>query len=163
MAADKALDQLTAGELMKKDVITIARTAPLSELVRLLGEHRVSGMPVTDEAGTVVGIVSARDLLERYAEDSGRPAPRPAGFYETAVDEDMEDDTAEFGEIDTEETEDTVADIMTGEVYSVGRGATVAEIAATMLDHGVHRLLVTDKKRYVGLVSSFDLLRALAR
>lgn len=59
-----------AGEIMTSPVVTVSPEAPTSEIARLLARHRISGVPVVDEAGGVVGLVSEYDLLAR----SGRIA-----------------------------------------------------------------------------------------
>ena len=56
-------DRRTAGEIMTRDVLTARRDLPTEELAALLAFHNVSGMPVLDEAGAVVGIVSEADVI----------------------------------------------------------------------------------------------------
>ena len=53
----------TAGEIMTRDVLTAGRDMPIEEVAKLLAYHNVSGMPVLDEAGTVIGIVSEADVI----------------------------------------------------------------------------------------------------
>jgi CBS domain-containing protein len=53
----------TAGAIMTRDVLTARRDMPTEELAKLLAYHNVSGMPVLDEAGTVIGIVSEADVI----------------------------------------------------------------------------------------------------
>ena len=72
---------LTAGDVMRSDVITVPYSTPLSEVERVLSDNRISGAPVTDEAGHIVGIISVKDLIERYAEDPDARPRRGQGFY----------------------------------------------------------------------------------
>jgi CBS domain-containing protein len=65
---------LTAGDIMQTRIITVADTAPLSEIERVLTENRISGVPVVNQAGRVIGVVSVKDLLDRYVEE---PDARP--------------------------------------------------------------------------------------
>jgi CBS domain-containing protein len=60
---DYMADRRTAGEIMTRDVLTARRDLPTDELAALLVFHNVSGMPVLDEAGTVIGIVSEADVI----------------------------------------------------------------------------------------------------
>jgi len=56
-------DRRTAGEIMTRDVLTARPDMPTGELARLLAFHNLSGMPVLDDAGTMIGIVSEADVL----------------------------------------------------------------------------------------------------
>ncbi len=153
---------LTARQIMERRVIAVSPSAPLSEVERLLTEHRISGMPVTDSAGRAVGVISYRDLLDHYADDpDSRPQRGPHFFRlstEHLADEDFEAFTV------PEESEDRVEDLMTTDVISVGADATVLDIAELMSRRGIHRVLVTDPEttRVIGLVGSLNLLAAIA-
>lgn len=60
------------------------------------------------------------------------------------------------------EAPDTAADLMTAEVHAVDKKATLPEVAAAMVDHAIHRVLVRANGKFVGMVTSTDVLRALA-
>ena len=153
------LDQVTARDVMQTDVVTVSTTTTLADVERTLSDYRIGGVPVTDEAGHIVGVVSMRDLLERYAED---PVKRGQwhGFYDEPA-------AASAGTVPSlqipEHVEETAGDIMTGQVHCVESDATLAAVARQMVDHQVHRLLVEEGGKHVGLVTTFDLLRALGR
>lgn len=150
---------MTARDVMRTNVLTVTRSTPLSEVERLLGEHRIGGMPVTDEAGHICGVVSMRDLLERYTQDPDSRPRRSSGSYHLSskgMDEDL--DAYEV----PEEAEETVADIMNSDIYSVPAETTVAKVAEKMIKLQVHRILVSDGKKFIGLVTTFDLLGAMA-
>lgn len=152
----------TARDIMRTDVLTVSRNTPLSEVERLLGEHRIGGMPVTDEAGHIVGVVSMRDLLERYTQDPDARPRRGAGFYHLTAEELDEEEFEQLDSFETpEESQETVADIMSSDVHSVRADAPAPEIAGTMIDKRIHRVLVEDNKRYIGLITTFDLLAVL--
>jgi CBS domain-containing protein len=144
---------------MRTDLVTIPASTPLSEVERMLSESRVNGAPVVEASGAIVGVVSMRDLLDRYTEDpDSRPRRSPSFFHlttEELVDEDFED----FEGPDA--SEDTAADVMTAEVFTIDADADLREVARAMTRHGVHRLLVTEGGRYVGIVSTTDVLAAL--
>ena len=162
-ARPKSSLDLAASHVMQKRIVTISPTAPLSELERLLAEHRISGLPVTDSAGRAIGVVSYRDLLDHYADEPESRARRGPGFFRLSTAH-MEDEDFESFEV-PEESEDTVADVMTPEVISVKSDASIREAARTMAEHTVHRVLVTDPEngRVVGIVSSLDVLGAIAK
>jgi CBS domain-containing protein len=151
---------VTAQDIMRRQVVTVPYSAPLSEVERILTDHRISGAPVTDEKGHVVGVISMKDLIERYAEDPDARPRRGRGYYHLSSEEMDEEDYDAF-EV-PEESEDVAGDVMTAEVYSVGPGADLKEIAATMRRHGVHRVLVQERNRTVGLISTMEILDCLS-
>ena len=77
----RAVDGMTAADIMAKRVVTVSPGAPLSEVERVLSENRVSGVPVVDSAGRALGVVSLRDLIDRYAEDPDARPRRGTNFY----------------------------------------------------------------------------------
>lgn len=154
-------DDLTARDIMQTQVLTVSVDTPLSEVERLLSEHRISGLPVTDEAGHLVGVVSIRDLIEHYTEDPDARPRRGRGFYQLDTEE-LADEDIEAFEV-PEEAEETAGDIMTAEVYAVPADAKLPEVARRMVELRIHRILVRENGKHVGLISTFDLLGALAK
>jgi CBS domain-containing protein len=158
--AAEFLAGVTARDLMREDVITIDHTAPLSEVERILVENRIGGAPVTDEAGAIIGVVSLRDLIERYTEDTDARPRRGRGWFEMES-EDFDEEAVESFDI-PEEAEETARDVMSAEVYSVPAAAAVQEVARTMSEHRIHRVLVESNGVHVGLVTTMDVLTAVA-
>ena len=150
---------VTARDIMRTDVITVPYSAPLSDIERILSDNRFSGVPVTDAAGHIIGIVSMKDLIERYAEDPDARPRRGAGFFHLSSEETQEEDYEAF-EI-PEEAEETAQDVMTALVYCVDVGDGLKTIAALMSKHRIHRVLVTEEGRHVGLISTMEILDAL--
>jgi len=144
---------------MRTDVIVLSYAAPLSDIERTLSENRISGAPVVDEAGHIVGIVSLRDLVDRYAQDPDARPRRGPGFFHLSTEELGEGDFRSF-EVPAE-SEETAQDVMTAEVFAVPMGASLPEIARTMAEHRIHRVLVEDEKRYVGLISTMEIIDSL--
>ena len=98
-------------------------------------------------------------MVERYAQDpDARPRREPES--RPPVGEPLDADLDAFER--PPDAEETAADVMTSEVYSVPIDARVPRIAKTMGRHGVHRVLVRDGRRLVGLVGSLELLEVLA-
>lgn len=152
--------KLTAADVMRTDVLTVSESTPLSEVERLLGENRIGGLPVTNETGHITGVVSIRDLVDRYTQDPDARPRRGHGFYHMSA-EGLEDEDFESFEV-PEEAEETAGDIMTAQVYNVEATSSLREVAAKMVELNVHRLLVTERKHTVGIVSTMDVLKALA-
>jgi CBS domain-containing protein len=128
----------------------------------VLSDNRIGGVPVTDAAGHVAGVISARDLLDLYTEDPDARPKRGRSYYEYESDDLDEVDLGSFSV--PEESEETAGSIMTAEAYTVSATSNLPTVAAMMSEHRIHRVLVTDPERggIVGLVSTMDVIRALA-
>ena len=144
---------------MTSNVITVGDDATLSELVATLSEHMITGAPVVDENGKLVGVVSTTDIaLHSTKRTSNIRRDRPPDFYLRGW-ELIEDEFRSFSI--EEDAGQVVRDIMTPVIFSVSENATFAEMADTMVGGRVHRLIVTDGDRVVGIVTTLDLLRGL--
>ncbi len=128
---------MRVAELMQPDVRTIDSEANVAEVVRSLADGHVSGMPVVDRAGRMIGVVSASDVLTAEAESGGE-----------SVGERLE--------------QTPVREIMTARPYTVAADEDVREAARQMLYADVHRLFVAEGDRLVGVISTTDIVRAVA-
>lgn len=154
------MKNLTAQDVMTKQVLTIRDDAGVSELVSLLADNMITGVPVVDAVGALVGVVSTTDV----ARESGKLNTEvrrelPPDFYETAGGEYYFDDVRAY--VVEQDTDKRVRDIMTPVIFSVSRNASFAEMADTMIGGRVHRVIVTDGPRVVGIVTTLDILRGL--
>jgi CBS domain-containing protein len=134
---------MTAGDVMTTQLITVTPSTSLTEFARLCAEDHISGAPVTRVDGTLMGIVSKTDLIQRLMDT------HPA---HGAVDE------PSFWE-----QEFQVGDIMSEVVATVPPGATLPEVAERMARDRIHRVLVTDGSKLLGIVTSIDLLAHFPR
>jgi CBS domain-containing protein len=156
----------TARDLMTLEVLFVYDDMTLSELASFLTDHEISGAAVRDRAGKLVGVVSLTDLAA-VAHGGSSPAPVAPVVGGAFYDQSWEDALDEWDSVTItlpEEGELRVADIMTPSVLTVDADAPVADVARTMLDSHVHRLLVRDRVRdeLVGIVTTSDLLAVLA-
>ncbi len=150
---------LTARDVMRTDVITVPYATPLSEIERILSDNRISGAPVTDESGHIVGILSLKDIIGRYTEDPDSRPRRGSGFYHLSSEEMLDEDFESFDV--PAESEDTAENVMTAQIYSVNVEDGLRVIAAVMTKHRIHRVLVEEGGRHVGLISTMEILDAL--
>jgi CBS domain-containing protein len=150
---------ITASDLMNPRVLTIRHDMRVPELANFLVANDISGAPVEDGSGKLVGVVSLNDLAEVLADDGDEDGDRGAVFFASEWDEGLSAD--EIEDLPADATELTVADIMTPEVYTVNEETPVSEIAEAMIANHVHRLLVTREDRVVGIISTSDLLGLL--
>jgi predicted transcriptional regulator len=148
-----------AKDLMSPDIMTVADEMTTEELARYLVEREISGAPVVDSQGHLVGVVSMTDIGRRMAEPSDFEPSGRSGFYRgDAMDSTLE----ERGQRYDEEPAITVRDVMTPVVHQVPVTASVAEVARVMVEQHIHRLVVTQGKQPVGIITSMDVLRMVA-
>lgn len=141
---------LVAADVMTPEPICADRSDTVHAIARLLNDHEISGVPVTDGTGRVVGTVSRSDILRKSLEDGSRP---PAFLFETLRERDEE--IAEF----PDESVTTAEELMTPSPACVSVDTPVAEIARLMAERRFHRVIVTDRIGIpVGIVTSLDLL-----
>lgn len=140
-------------DVMSYGVLTVAPTTPIKEVARLMSTHGVSGVPVVDEDGTILGVVSEADFLLK--EDGiARPASRLERLLGRAVRGDSEQAKVEA---------ETAAELMSSPAITIGPDASLPEAAAIMVERRINRLPVQQGRHLVGIVSRADLVRAYLR
>jgi CBS domain-containing protein len=148
---------LKAKDVMTPDPVCVTPSTRLRELARLFEEHEISGVPVVDQQGRVVGVVSKSDLIRRCSE--GTDDVPPAYLFEVLAEQGDED---EISEIMPEQLV-CVQDLMTEGAVTVGPGQPVVSVARLMAEKRVHRVVVTDGSNLpIGIITSLDLLGAFA-
>ncbi|MFI1444236.1 CBS domain-containing protein [Streptomyces fructofermentans] len=145
----------TVGDVMTDEVVQAHRETPFKDVVRLLDAHRISGVPVVDHDGKVVGVVSGTDLVHGQAARAGgrrdrryrlprlpRPGHRAAARVLAA----------------------TAGELMTTPAITVHPEQPVSDAARVMERHGIERLPVVDEEdRLIGIATRRDLLRVFLR
>lgn len=155
---------LTATDLKAKDVMTadpvcVTASTGIRELARVFEEHEISGVPVVDPEGRVIGVVSKTDLIRRCTE--GTDDIPPAYLFEVLSEQGVDED--EVSEVMPEPLV-CVEDFMTPEPLMVGLEYSAVGVARLMHARGIHRVIVTDEGRFpLGIITSMDLLGALSR
>ena len=136
------MTKLLVRDLMTEDVVALGPDDSLATLRDVLDEQHVRYMPIVDDSGRLVGLVSQRDLLRFSLVDRvGVPEA-----VEQAVLERLR-----------------VRELMATEVYGVGPETDIREAAQTMLDNDFGCLPVVDRGRVVGILTESDFVRFLAQ
>jgi CBS domain-containing protein len=156
-----AMTQLTAKDLMSANVITAGVGWSVQRLAETLLSNSISGTPVIDDDGKLVGVVSITDVTRAQlaSDGSNNPAEIP-DYYQQALERQFGDEGLSSMSVSFE-PEATVGDIMTPVVFSVADNEPVQRVAATMLNGHIHRVCVTRDGELVGVLSAFDMLRVV--
>jgi CBS domain-containing protein len=144
---------LTASDVMTSTVVTVSPETLVPEVARLLQEHRISGVPVVDADGTVIGIVSEGDLIGH----AGAIGEQRRSWWLRLL---TGDDALARDYAKTHAR--SAREVMTTQVVAVPETASLADIARQMDKHGIKRVPVVRDGRLVGIVSRGNLLQALA-
>ncbi len=151
----------SVSSIMQRNVFTVEDDWPLNRLARFLTDNQISGAPVTDRDGNLVGVVSLTDIVrhdgmpESRARDQGMHE-----YYLHTLEMQVAQEEATNLHIQ-EETSTIVRDIMTPMVFQVDESASIQEAADTMVKGHIHRLFVTSDKRISGIVTALDMLKVL--
>ena len=157
---------ITAADLMNPEVLTVPEDMTVRELATYLMDNEITGAPVVDREGRLVGVVSVVDIAdvaagEEEADDEGSEGSGGVDYFAQSWEVGLSDEAREELELEDEQGEILVGEIMNPELYSVPEDATVAEVAMTMLKNHIHRLLVIEEGRAVGIITTSDLLGLL--
>ncbi len=138
---------------MNPDVVTLEPKTSVRDAMRRLADRRVSGAPVVDDAGAILGIVTQNDLA-RYA--ARQVTVSEAGQFYTD-----DDDYRDLASYPSDTLKTPVEQVMTSPVHCVNPDTGVAVAANTMRERRIHRLVVTERGRLVGMISTLDLMRVV--
>ena len=143
---------LQVKHLMHREVVKIHPETTVEKLDKMLSERRISGVPVVDEDMRVVGIVSQTDIVRLISKE----LVHSGGFYDGPVAYSKPTD-----DLAQELRRKTVGEIMERRIHSVAPDDDISRAAALMNRLRIHRLLVLDGGRVVGILSSIDLVKIL--
>ena len=166
-------------DIMTRDVVYVTPDTPITDVVSILSSVFITGVPVLS-SNRVVGVISASDIvefagrnetelengqeswddiddeMERELEADMSPLDLEAAEIVDQIEDSSKDDVEMF-------TEFTAGDLMTRKLCSLPSATPLDQAAREMVRKGVHRLLVMDDDRLVGIATSMDFLRAVAQ
>lgn len=143
---------MKAGDIMTAGAATIGAEASVADAAKMMVQHRVSGLPVVDADGRLIGMISERDLLRRA--ELGTEKQRPRWFDLWVTPGDAADDYVHaHGR--------TVRDVMSPAAVSVSAETPLEDVVSIMEKRGFKRLPVLRDGRIVGIVSRANFLVAL--
>jgi CBS-domain-containing membrane protein len=153
-AMDRPLHELCAADLMSRELVVIPDDMSLQDAARRLVLNQVSGAPVIDCRGVVVGVISSSDFLRQSTDGKDRSG---CGMSPCVY--------AEWQVVDVDQLPDeTVRRRMTADPVTAEEHTPVSALARLMVDAHIHRVIIVDEERAPkGIVSSTDILAAVSR
>ncbi|MBW4050810.1 MAG: CBS domain-containing protein [Proteobacteria bacterium] len=141
-------------EVMQGGVVTVTPRAPIRDAVRLMLDHRISGLPVVDQSGAPVGIVTEGDFVRRAELGTEKRMPAWRGWLGASG-------TEALNYVRSHAVR--VGQVMTVPVVSVTPDTELAEVVALMESRRIKQVPVLENGRVAGIVTRADLLRELAK
>ncbi len=146
---------MNVADIMTREVISVRADMRVGQIARVFREHQLSGLPVVDQDGQLVGIVTELDMVKRHARPQ-MPAFLPLlGAY-------LPVGTKEYKESLRRITGVTAEDIMTTPVNTISPDASVEDAATVMVSNRSNPLPVVDEDgRMIGIISRTDILAVI--
>ena len=146
----------TAKDIMTTNVITVKKGTLIKELSRLFIEHNVNGVPVVNDAGKVIGVVTQTDLVEQ---NKNLHIPTVIALFDAVLFLESE----KTFEAEAKRLAGTkVEDIFNPKAVTVSPDTELSEIASIMSEKKVHTLPVVDGEALVGIIGKLDVIRGMA-
>ncbi len=146
----------TAREIMTRDVVTVTKDQPISDLSKLFIENHFNGVPVLDEGGKIIGVVTQGDLIEQ---NKNLHIPTVIALFDAVL---FLDSEKKF-EADVKKlTGSKIEDIYHKNPITVSPDTDLGEITTLMAEKDVHTLPVLQDDKLVGIIGKKDVIRALA-
>lgn len=150
--------KLTASDLMTAPVVSVSESLSVRDLIDLLNEHKITGVPVVDKEGLLVGVISISDLLaanftdDEFGQADFHTSPSMDGLAELQgllrPDEQIESNL--------------VGQLMSRRSITASESDSIGALSRTLVTNRIHRLIIVRDGRPVGIVSVGDILRSLS-
>jgi len=129
---------MLVGERMKQPVTTVSPKMPIQAALSLMRAEGIRRLPIVDEKGRLVGIVSESDLLHASPSDATSLSIWELNYLLSQI---------------------TVSDVMTRKVITVGPDSPIEEVARIMADNKIGGVPVVEKKKVIGIITETDLFK----
>ncbi|HSA07547.1 MAG TPA: CBS domain-containing protein [Candidatus Gastranaerophilales bacterium] len=141
--------QFYVKDIMSTDLLTIKENISIRDLIKIFSNNEISGLPVLDQDNNIVGVVSLTDVIQNESSQT---------YYSMPFKKDYEIELLEITKI----FDYPVSTIMSKDLFTVEPGDSIAKMAKIMFEKKIHRLLVIEYNKLVGIVTTFDVLKLLA-
>ena len=143
-------------DIMTKEVVTVKPEMTIEDLARLFTKHDISGAPVVDEAGGLIGIVTENDLIKM---EQRLHIPTIITIFDAVIylgsSKKFEDDLKRMAAT-------KVSDIYKRDVVTITENTTIEEVATIMCEKDIHHLPVVKKGKLMGIVGKKDVVWAIS-
>jgi CBS domain-containing protein len=147
----------TVADVMSRDPIVVRTDTALKEAIQILAEKRISGLPVIDDAGKLVGIISETDLMWQ---ETGVTPPAYIMFLDSVI---YLQNPGAYERDLHKALGQTVGEVMSKNPITIAADKPLREAAKVMYDRNVHRLPVLDSSsKVIGILTRGDIIRAMA-
>jgi CBS domain-containing protein len=143
-------------DIMTRDVLTARPETPVYAVARLMQDSRLSGVPVVDDGGRVLGIVTESDLILRNTR------LEPPAFFQILDGRIPLESPSHYQKRIRHILGTRASDIMTEKVVTIGPEELIEDLAALFIDRRVNPIPVVENGVLVGIVSRFDIVRMMA-
>ncbi len=140
---------------MTTSVITVTPDTSIKELVKVLGEHRINGVPVLDKDSRLVGIVTEADVVDQCKK---LHIPSFFNFLDGVI---FLENPAHLEQEIKKMAGTTVGDILSAKVKTVAPDTPVQDIATIMAEEHIHTIPVMDGDKLVGIVGRWDVVKSI--
>ena len=152
----KGANGLQAKQMMTTNLVTVTENATLQEIIQLMLDKNISGIPVVDEKGELKGVVSESDVLRLK-----RKLHMPD--YMQLLETMLNNSHPEYFNAEVAKSlKMAVSDFMTRKLITISADTSLAEITRLMVEHGINRIPVVHDGKLVGIVTRRDAIRAMA-
>jgi len=159
--AKKKIGDFNVKDVMQSDVLAVDADWPLDKLAGFLTDNSISGAPVTDSDGELVGVVSLTDLVRHESmTDKDTDTNNTHDVYLYELERHMSNEELRVFHAQYE-SPIQVREIMTPMIFKVNEDDSVKEVAETMLKGRIHRVFVTRKGKLRGIVTALDMLQVI--
>jgi CBS domain-containing protein len=147
----KAQQAMVVADIMTRDPITVWRDTPVQEVARLMMQHGVSGLPVLDRDGTLVGVVTEDDLIVRHAH---LHLPTYVLYFTVRGEHQFEEEMRRALATRADQ-------VMSDELYAIAPEDDIADAATVLMDTHASPLPVVSDGKIVGILSRADIVRLM--
>lgn len=155
------LSAIKAGEIMTKEPLTAAGHWSVETLIDFLTRHKINGAPVQSENKQLIGVVSMSDVIRFDTNPEEVLQDNPMSHYYHTTLEGFSPEQLGLTSSDLHRNH-LVREIMTDEVISHPEETSVATVARTMADNGIHRVFITGEEQQItGVITTLDILQLI--
>jgi CBS domain-containing protein len=148
----------TVAEVMTPNPLTVTPQTPLKEAIEILAQKRISGLPVVNETGTLVGVISESDLMWQ---ETGVDPPPYIMLLDSVI---YLRNPNRYDKLVHKALGQTVGEVMTDKPITIQPGQSIREAAHLMYEKHIRRLPVVtpDTGEVIGIITRGDIIRTMA-